>query len=365
MLTLAARSARAWKAAAIAGAVAGMTLTAAPRASAATPSPLTGIIPYEVETNAGSGYLWGAGNPDPGLLEFLNEAQPMAPGTSPSVVALPGLGYESVFQGSNGDIWFSGTAGVTDGRFAMAPGTSPSAAATPSGAFPWAAQGANHDLWKASPSGPVDVGAAMAADTSPAVAEIPPNGTLYPNGDFAIAFQGSDGTLWDATQTYGTGSTHLRMSPGTSPATAYDPSGGSFQMVVNGANGDLWTTSAHGPVDLGVAMAPGTSPSLTEFNDGGYEVAFHGANGDLWTYGKLTTGDTGLPMLAGTNPSIAATISVTTGILPTDNYSIAYSSTFNNGWIFLDNEDTGPGNTIDTTDNVASGTSPSLAILGE
>jgi hypothetical protein len=50
----------------------------------------------------------------------------MKAGTSPSVTALPGGGYEVALQASNGELVTVGTAGSTSTKQTMAAGTSPS-----------------------------------------------------------------------------------------------------------------------------------------------------------------------------------------------------------------------------------------------
>ena len=46
-----------------------------------------------------------------------------------------------------------------------------------------------------------------------------------------------------------------------------------------------WNTSS-----LGLAMLPGTSPSITQLADGGYEVAFQSGTGALSAAGDVGTG---------------------------------------------------------------------------
>ena len=272
---------RAAKAAAVLGAVAGMTIAPIPqttaatlplRTTAATVPTIAAVFQYMVTyTNTGSVPIFdGDAIPSLAINDPAIQPQLAAPATSPSTVALPGLGFESAFQGSDGDLWFAGTG--------------------------------------------------------------------FPTAD-----------------------THVPMAPGTSPATAYFD--GSIQAVWQGTNGDLWITGPHGPIDLGVAMAAGTNPSITALKSGGYEVAVHGSNGDLWTAGTLTNGDTGQQMLAATSPGIAATSFITPRAAPTDDYYIVYASSANNwGQLVLDDGHTGGAETL--FGNVASGTSPSIAILG-
>ena len=53
-------------------------------------------------------------------------------------------------------------------------------------------------------------------------------------------------------------------------------------------------------------MAPGTSPAITGLPGNTWEVAVQGANGDLWTTGATGVRDWAVPMAAGTSPAITA-----------------------------------------------------------
>jgi hypothetical protein len=371
---------RAWKAIALLSAAVGMTLFVAQWATAATP-PLAGVTPYQISVNT-SGELSGIGFP-PCPPCLTSEAEPIAPGTSPSVVETPGLGYEVALQGTNGHLWFTGTLVSNDDTgIQMAPGTSP--ALTPfNGSFQAAWQGANGDVWITSPQGPIDLGVAMAPHTSPALTEMNPN-TSFPNGGYAVAVNGSNGNMWEITPNGATDS-GISIAASTSPAIAELGSGQlnnagragkvDYEAAWHGGNGDLFTLQLRGFVDEGLAMAPGSSPSLTRWSPsvsnlalGGYDVAFPGSNGNLWIFGSWTFGspppvDTGLPMLAGTNPSIAGTILAVAGAKPAPDYYIAYASP--TGEVFLETKDAGPGMAADTGTSVATGTSPSITALAE
>jgi hypothetical protein len=387
---LSALSRRAWKTAAMLGAVAGMTIVAAPGVSAEVQQPaaraaftdnsgiaLSVLAPYEISVNAGSGVLYGAGLPEPSAASLSAQEEPVAAGTGPSVVAVAGLGYQSVFQGSNGHLWLSGTADIGDTTIPMAAGTSPSAVACPNFGYGFSWQGIDGYPYVTGANGPVNLGVPMAARTSPAVTVVSPS-TSMPNGGWAIAVHGLNGHLWLITPNGATDTT-LGMAPGTSPAIAALPSGllwqaglagrVGFQVAWDGADGNVWTSQSHGFVDSGIAMAPGASPSLIHWTipvqlaDGGYEAAFRGSNGNLWTLGSLTDGDTGLPVLAQTNPSIAASIIPNASASPVADYKIAYASPSGNGEVFIEDGQSGPASAADTGTSVASGTSPSLTTL--
>jgi hypothetical protein len=166
----------------------------------------------------------------------------------------------------------------------------------------------------------------MAPRTSPALTEMNPS-TSFPNGGYAVAVNGSNGNMWEITPNGATDSA-ISIAPGTSPAMAALPGAQlnnagragmvGYEIAWHSANGDLLTLQLRGFVDEAVAMAPGSSPSLTRWSPsvsglflGGYDVAFPGTNGNLWTFGSPPKEDTGLPMLAGTNSGIDGTILAT------------------------------------------------------
>jgi hypothetical protein len=67
--------------------------------------------------------LWVVGaKGDPG-----NTHLGMMPGTSPSIAALPGGGWQAAFQANTGNLWVVGAKGDPgDTHLGMRPGTSPS-----------------------------------------------------------------------------------------------------------------------------------------------------------------------------------------------------------------------------------------------
>jgi hypothetical protein len=148
-----------------------------------------------------------------------------------------------------------------------------------------------------------------------------PNAHADTPSDAPVAFEGSANTLWASGLTSNT-NTGLAMWPGTSPSVVYVGSNGTgWQMAFQGSNGDLWTTGVLGTADLGLGMMAGTSPAITNLGDspsGRYEIAFQANTGQLWTTGSAGTKDWGLPMAPRTSPSIASQ--------PGGNYEVAYQS---------------------------------------
>jgi hypothetical protein len=209
---------------------------------------LTGATPASAAT--AGGHLWGGGGDFQGVM-----TGPIAAGSTPSI-ATPSSGgdFQVVWQGVNGHVWTTG-------------------------------------------SGPTDLGVAMADGTNPSLAELP-------NAGYVVAFQhAGDGNLWTTSTIDGTRQNAGQMAPGTSPSVVTVNTADVFQMVWQGVNNHLWTSAAH-PTDTGMAMYPGTSPSLTELGGTHEEVAYEGANGDLWIYGSNNPGDTGQQMALGTSPAI-------------------------------------------------------------
>ena len=95
----------------------------------------------------------------------------------------------------------------------------------------------------------------------------------------------------------------LGMAPGTSPAIT-TLTGGGTQIAFQANTGMLWTAGAAGTRSLGIAMAPGTSPSITALAKNGYAIAVQGSDSVLRTTGTMGNTAWGLGMRAGTSPSI-------------------------------------------------------------
>lgn len=95
----------------------------------------------------------------------------MMPGTSPSVTALAGGGYEMAFQANTGNLIVFGTGGNTNTGQGMKAGTSPAIAAAPAGGFQAAFQANTGNLYTFnSVSGPANLQPGMDNNTSPSIA---------------------------------------------------------------------------------------------------------------------------------------------------------------------------------------------------
>ena len=96
------------------------------------------------------------------------------------------------------------------------------------------------------------------------------------------------------------------------PVTAFQANG----------SGDLWFDGSKGYFDTGLAMAPGTSPSITAVNSG-YEIAYQSSSHLLGYTGIAGSALTGLAMDPASSPSITTTASFNFG---PENFQIAFES---------------------------------------
>jgi hypothetical protein len=194
------------------------------------------------------------------------------------------------FQATNSRLWVTGITGnAKELNFTVMPGTSPSISpgtgqtTVLSGTVVF--QGSNGDLWAAA--------AGSGAGRDHGLPMAPGTGATISTDSARIAFQGSDGFLW-LTDGRSPSNTGLAMAPGTTPSIA-----SASQVAFQGADGFLWTTRG-GRTSL--AMAPGTSPASSQ--DG--VIAFQGANGNLWIIRVGgATDDTGFAMAPGTSPNMS------------------------------------------------------------
>ena len=168
---------------------------------------------YEIAFQAYGGGLWTVGTAG-----WTSWGVGMAANTSPAAIALPQGGFQVAFQAyggpNGGDVWTVGNAGWTDwgpamGNVGMAPGTSPSLVALPKGGFEVALQANGGDLWTVGTTGTTDWGLAMAPNSSPGI-------TVQSDGTLLEAYNGSDGGLW--TVSSGGYEWPLGMASSTSPA---------------------------------------------------------------------------------------------------------------------------------------------------
>jgi hypothetical protein len=268
--------------------------------------------------------------------------------------------------------------GVNDfGLIKLAAGTGPSLLTFPDGKWVSAMQRSNGVLYLNGSWGLLNRTFTLAPGTSPTLAATPSD--LTPGGPaeidhYTMAWQGSNGHLWIWGPPANPIDTGLAMAPGTSPslirlsdALSID---GNYVAAVQGTNGHLWTlTSGTGAVahDSGAPMAPGTSPSVRITavigNSQRYVTAFQGANGDLWVgENALPTGvDTGQQMMSGTSPSLITTPVDLPGA-PLGGSAAYVGYTSNTGAVWMYGYNFYDGSTIEqpTGLTAAPGTSPAI-----
>jgi hypothetical protein len=198
-------------------------------------------------------------------------------------------------------------------------------------------------------------------------------GSPYPA---EMAFQANTGDLWEACtadsdsgctggETGGLNpiDTGLAMAAGTSPSIAYTLiDGGKYEVAFQGSNGDLWTTGIYGTTDTGLRVMPGTSPAIAQIAAGGdtFVIAFEDVDAELVTYeltptttsitsSKETTAYLGLPVATNSSPAITPE--------PGNGYTIAYQNSA--GYLST----TGTLGTGSPGLGMKAGTSPSITLV--
>ncbi len=277
----------------------------------------------------------------------------MAPGTSPSVAALPSGGYEAAFQANNYALWLysssSGTSAAT--KLGMEERTSPSIAASPGGGYDVAYQtssGNDLGVYSSVTGLGTNTEQGMLGGTSPSIAALP-------GGGYVVAFQDNNYDLCIWSSSTGTSvCTVLGMEKGTNPSIAAVPNGGYEVAFQAGGGNDLWVYSSSTGTGTNTeqGMLGGTSPSVATQANGEYDVAFQDNGYDLAIYTPSNGGSTvtSLGMEKGTSPSIAAS-------------GNTYEATFqaNNGVLWTYSPSTGKG--ASTYLELDRGTSPVVTAL--
>jgi hypothetical protein len=84
-------------------------------------------------------------------------------------------------------------------------------------------------------------------------------------------------------------------------------SNGEYILAYQGSNSHLWTETSSGALkDWGLTMRAKSSPSIVALAEGGYEIAFQAAGGEMTVTGTNGTTNTAQGMAAETSPSISA-----------------------------------------------------------
>jgi hypothetical protein len=191
----------------------------------------------------------------------LNTGSAMAPGTSPSVVYVPGDGYVFAYQGTDNYLWIyrASDGKLTNTKLGMQKGTSPSMAPMPgAGSYTIGLQASDNNLWLYSSQGSsaTNTKLGMEAKSSPSV-------VMAANGTYLAAFQAHTNQLW---YYYSVGQSAVNTTggilPATSPSAILEPNGG-FVIGFQATDNNLWTYGTAGGSwsNLSLGMKPGTSPS--------------------------------------------------------------------------------------------------------
>ncbi|HKZ13154.1 MAG TPA: hypothetical protein VJL81_04835 [Solirubrobacterales bacterium] len=264
----------------------------------------------------------------------VNTLYGMAAGTSPAVGQVSGT-YDVAFQANTGTLWiYNPASGGVNTGYGMAAGTSPAIAQLESGAI--AFQSNAHQLWLYVPGGEViNSEYAMEPGTSPAI-------TRKYNGNYVVAYHGSDGTLhvWEPHASQA--NTGIALEPGSSPAvTATDHEFGesSYYVAVNRLGGELTFYNEAGATTLsGYGMAAHASPGIASIASGAgrFETPFQANTGQLWLYMPFgTVASTGYGMAAGTAPSVVGfSEGSPTAAAPVHPFEIAFQTNASQMWSY-------------------------------
>ena len=221
----------------------------------------------------------------------------MKAGTSPSITALRGGGYEVAFQSLRGQLLAIGSRSVGLRRTGIRVGTSPSIAAV-LGGYEIALQSTSGSVVTVGTSGSRNWHVRMRAGTSPSI-------TPVFGGGYEVAFQTYAGNL-ETVGSLGVHVWHLGMRSGTSPSIT-SLFGGGFEAVVQTGAGDLLARGSLGSRIWHLGMRLRTSPSIMPLFGGGYEVAIQSNAGYLATVGTVGARTWHLRMRVNTSPSITPT----------------------------------------------------------
>jgi hypothetical protein len=269
----------------------------------------------------------------------VNTLYGMAAGTSPSLGQVAGT-YDVAFQANTGTLWiYNPASGGVNTGLGMAAGTSPAIAQLESGAI--AFQSSAHQLWLYVPGGEViNSELAMEPGTSPAI-------TRKYNGNYVIAYHGSDGTLhvWEPHASLA--NTGIALEPGSSPAvtaTDHDFAESSFVVAVNRLGGQLAFYNEAGstiltPYGMAAHTTPGiasVSASISGSPPQRFEAPFQANTGQLWLYMPYgTVASTGLGMATGTGPSVVGfAMGAPTAAAPTLPFEIAFQANSSQMWSY-------------------------------
>ncbi len=230
----------------------------------------------------------------------------MLPGTSPAIAALPQGGYEVAIQANTTALWTYGSDGTKDWGLGMMRGSSPSITGLSNDGYEAAMEANTTDLWDAGSAGVANLGLGMHSrhESGHQLRRLIVRDGVRGQHRCALDLDSHPGI--------GHGTRHARRHqpehrpdqrqqlgsrlPGQHDDPVDDGRGGHDQHGpghgagdepqhhrarsrrlrggLPGRNGHLWTYGSTGTADTGMAVAPGTSPSISGLSGGGFEVAF-------------------------------------------------------------------------------------------
>jgi hypothetical protein len=179
---------------------------------------------------------------------------------------------------------------------------------------------------------------------------------------YEVAFQDGTGGLSGSGFPYGDGSLGVAVAPGTSPSIAALSAGNTafpnhgYVALFQGADGTLSYNTGAESGSLGPAMAPRTSPSVATApsDPDGFRAAWQGANNHLWISGPT---DTGLAMMPGTSPALAE-LPAGSFFLPSGGDVAVFQGSDGHEWFYTATASSSMGNSA----VMAPGTSPSIVL---
>jgi hypothetical protein len=231
-------------------------------------------------------------------------ADALAPASSPSIAAIESSWVAAVVGATGTLELISSSGAVHSTQYPVAPDSSPSIVALAGGAYEVAFQSSNASLWTYSSTtgAAVRQTAGLMPSTSPSIAWLGGEG-------WELAYQSVSGALWTMNSLARPVNTGTELMPATSPAMASAGSG--WAVAFQGPEGHLHTASATGaPTATNVAVMPNSSPSIAPVAGGGYLVAYVAPSGDLSTYSTTTrqATSTGYVVQAASSPSSARNV---------------------------------------------------------
>lgn len=188
-----------------------------------------------------------------------------------------------------------------------------------------------------------------------AVGSTPSIQTPFTGAAYQVVFEGANGDLFTAGPTTAATDLGVAMADNTSPSLVETTSSGAWEAYYQSNTGFLAEAGPFGDlVSWRWKLAPNTSPSVvgTSFGVDDFQLAWQGSDGNLWVDGPLGSNgaieviDTGLAMMAGTSPSVTE--------IGGAYAEVAFEAANGDLWLYGSKD---PG---DTGQQMALGTSPAI-----